>query len=513
MRKRQVWRKFALLISMLVLTALFVGLNKAEQVPFMSQETEQVPLMSKEEFEHIGEQISSDLSQILYQKGKPAAVDAASNTIYISHAITEDTVFADLQSMLAIRSDSYQLYFAPDDAFGSISKAVRDGHLFTLIALNRSQKCYVKYSVVFTILPVFRLESQAMNISALGESSYSGSMCLWTSFDEENGQYSVKDSQAVWHKRGHTTVTQPKTSWKLSVKNSLGKNQYLSLLGLGSDDDWILNAMTQDDLKLREKVSMMLWNTMHSDKAILPRMSDGEYVELIQDGQYRGLYLLQRRVDIKYLGLDNKTDILIKGRNTYSAETPEEAFEIISAPIAEDSVFALMTPFFEENEFSFLNLKNWIDMELFLRAGSMLDNISHKNTFYILRPHQDGYQLSLLPWDTDMSFGLYWEEGFRYLPDTAFSDGVFRTEFKKLLSAYPNLLSMLHDRWIALRDGVFSYENMQAVIDHCHEQILRSGALARDQAMWGVKYNGKDTYEGLLNHVDKRLVYIDASLT
>ena len=70
---------------------------------------------------------------------------------------------------------------------------------------------------------------------------------------------------------------------------------------MGSDDDWILNPMSLDDFKVKENLLMTLWNELAQENDWDVRMSTGNYCEIVMNGRYRGLYLLQRRIDRKYL--------------------------------------------------------------------------------------------------------------------------------------------------------------------------------------------------------------------
>ena len=73
---------------------------------------------------------------------------------------------------------------------------------------------------------------------------------------------------------------------------------------MGADDDWILNSLTMDDTRIREKLFMDLWNLNVEKTDYNFKMSTGEFVEVVMNGKYYGLCLLQRRLDAKYLELE-----------------------------------------------------------------------------------------------------------------------------------------------------------------------------------------------------------------
>lgn len=81
-----------------------------------------------------------------------------------------------------------------------------------------------------------------------------------------------------------------------------------SLLGMRSDDDWNLQAMYNEPLRIRSKTSNDLWrmiNTLHYQNQE-PKAINGirmKYVELFVNNEYRGLYCLGEKVDRKQLKL------------------------------------------------------------------------------------------------------------------------------------------------------------------------------------------------------------------
>ena len=118
----------------------------------------------------------------------------------------------------------------------------------------------------------------------------------------------------------------------MSLKKENGENLNVDLIGMGADGDWILNPMNLDDTKLREKSAIDLWNNYIKNPANDYAMSDAQYVEVISNGEYYGLYLLQRRVDAKYLQLDKDTDLLFKGAPTWVAYSVYDGYRVVHLP-------------------------------------------------------------------------------------------------------------------------------------------------------------------------------------
>ncbi len=122
-------------------------------------------------------------------------------------------------------------------------------------------------------------------------------------------------------------------------------------------DSWNLTTLYADDLKIRDKVSIDLWQQlMEEEDAYGTEAAFGtnmEYVEVLRDGDYLGLY----------------------------------------------GLFDDMAP-------ELLNLTNTADFWIFLQSIGGVDN-AVKNMYYAARFENGAYRLYFVPWDMDMS----WADG------------------------------------------------------------------------------------------------------
>lgn len=402
----------------------------------------------------------------------------------------------------------YRLYFLPDACFSDLAAAVADGHEFQLLVTNGSHQ-YMEYAVVFTTLPVMRIDGSPSYVNEDGREVSDGKMCLWTPLDPDLGRSSVKSSELEWHIRGISSAGLNKSPWKLSLKKNNNQNRNLSLAGLGADDDWILNPMNMDDTKLKEKLFMDLWNKMAEQTDWDLKMSSGEYVEVVMNHDYRGVYLLQRRVDEKYLSLA-KNDILLKGRQTWEMAPPQNMYEIISSPLDDVDTYALMEGLCNGEDYSIIQPDNYIDVNLFIQYASAADNSGVKNMFYALRCQDRSYTLCMIPWDTDMAFGVTWQDGFVYDYDKSIEEIFSRWELAAMQEWYPELNARSAARWNFLRGNVLSTENVLSVLQHAESQLESSGARLRDKQRWGEFYSGADTVQMLSRYAEEKLLRLDA---
>lgn len=497
MRKR---RTAIFLFFLLMFGAVLLFFKRTEARTCMD-----VPILTEKDMAGLGRYVEKNLSWDLQYNGQRAAVDAHSNTVYIAQDIREGTKAEDLLGSLRTVSPSIRLSFAPDEAFEDLAAAVEAGHAFKLIAEYGSDK-YTQYDLIFTTLPVLRLDGEAFAKNEKGKDICEGSMCLWTPQDPETGRYSVKHSDAQWHVRGGWSATLPKTPFKLDLKDKSGANGSLSMLGLGADDDWILNPMNLDDTKLKEKLFMEIWNQRAAEVPWNDRMSAGEYVEVVINQEYWGLFQLQRRIDEKLLDLEAE-DILIKSISNPNPTTAQSIYEIIFSGLSEEATFSIAERFHYGWDGNMANMDNFLDVNAFLQWSSARDNML-KNMFYILKMEEGTYRMYLLPWDTDMAWGV--AINFVYDFEASRQYVVLREEYPWMKQYHPDIDQQMAQRWFQLRENLLTMENISAVLEQEQQLLDASGALDRDEDCWGLYHEGKDTRENLHRSLEARLAWVDA---
>ena len=429
--------------------------------------------------------------------GTPVATDHESQTVYIPQAIQDDTTRDDLIGTISV-APPYSLCMMKEDVFAYLSGAVANNHAFTLLVYD--DEVYARYKVIFTTLPVFAVSSADSRTEDDQTEVFTGS---FTAFSANQGDLPIQTAYAEWHIRGNNSLLMDKKAWRLSLKNEGGDKQNLALAGLGSDDDWILNPMSRDDLKIREHFVGNLWNQMTDDRSL--SMSEGEYVELVMDGKYMGLYLLQRRVDRKYLSLD-ESDILMKGKNFTHSYTVQDALELIYSAMNEQDAYAIAEPFYTDFAPSTIDLTTYVRYELLINLCYLPDNLKFKNTFYLWQQCGDDYTLSFIPWDTNLSWGMDYRNGIMfniYLAEEA--EILHRQEY-----LYPDLDRQIALGWQELRQSLIDYESLAEQITALRTDLKQSGALLRDGEVWGNYALGADTEYLLFSFLRSRIQQLDA---
>ena len=500
--------KFILLAVILTALCLF-SLHQLhlEHKPPAAVSCLNVPVVSSEDAIGGRKLRQTDYYNQLFFEGERVGLDRNTNTIYLSQKIDAHTTLRDLQGRLELQNRFCSLVFPEDPMFDDLDTAVRDGHVFSLLILQPFSG-YSEYQVVFTTLPVIRMDGDYSHTKDDSRKVNLGDFCVWNAGAPDSSDYSTKSTRTYWNIRGGLTTDFDKKSWRLSLVDEKKKKNSVSFFGLDADDDWILNALVMDDTKLRDRFCMNLWNELADDTDHNFRMSDGGYAELVLNGEYAGLYLLQRRIDDKYLQLDTATDILMKGRPDWQAQKTGTAYEVQSSPLSEaDSCLEIENAI--SGQGNCVNLPNFIDLNLMLQFTYAIDNCNAKNMFYVLQPQDGHYLLSWVPWDMDLTFGNRTVGTPAKNHDNAVNAMISRRETTQLAQYIPDLDVRMSVRWQELRSGIYSEENLIQHLQQLQDTLSASGALQRDQVRWGLLHDSGDTPEQMLRFMTERLTFLD----
>lgn len=465
-----------------------------------------VKLISESKLEKYSSGLEIDLNEIVFQ-GESVAADVEERVIYISQSADSLWHSFALKGKLESRNPRHKLYFIKNEAMEELSDTVKKGVPLSLVILSGNTKEVI--DVVISTLPILKLDGNIVGEDEEERDILKGKVSLWAGCDPGTGNYSVKTSELTWRKRGNITAREPKNSWKLKLWEKEEKRN-LEFLGMGSDDDWILNSMVKDDTKIKEKLFMEMWNELSETTEYNLKMSTGEYVEAVINGDYMGLYLLQRRLDAKYLDLD-EDKILLKATQNW-ATTTEEAYEIVQGAEKSEEIYAFMQRIFELSDCSSINVDNLIDVNIILLLMNAVDNGGYKNMYFLLEESAEGYDITLIPWDTDVALGIVWiveADDFAYDYQRALIDYAQRRETKSVKETEPKYDEKIYLRWEELKKTNFSLENIYQKVDSIEETITFSSSMDRETERWEYKYAGEDNIDNLKNFIKERQEQMD----
>jgi hypothetical protein len=109
--------------------------------------------------------------------------------------------------------------------------------------------------------------------------------------DQSNPQFLNYDGRIDIEIRGSSSQMLPKKAYGLTTRMADNvSNNNVSLLGMPSENDWILNGLAFDPSLIRDYLSYNLARAMGN------YASRTVYVEVVINGEYKGLYVLQEKI-------------------------------------------------------------------------------------------------------------------------------------------------------------------------------------------------------------------------
>jgi hypothetical protein len=410
-----------------------------------------------------------------------------------------------------------------------------------VIAQNRSIRLvaytdteYATYQLVCTTLPLLCISTtDATDITR------ETSTMQFTLFDNRaQATQRVVSSPGEVHVRGAYTSTYPKQGYKITLLRTpgKGKREYsASLLGMRKGSDWVLYAAYNDQEKVRTVFSSRLWYDSCADDnpTGLTLGMKYEYVELLVNGQYWGLYALGFPIDEQQAELGENEFVYQKKdwlpmlqADLDNPDLWSSYFEVTqkSGSAAQD-VWAPLRQYYSylrdaqgtSTPFpSFMDWDNSLDMYLFTILVQAVDLVSENDSKNLKMIYKNvGSQSVLLyaPWDLDHTWGNYWEEPISYHFTPDFTQLMGLSPLYHLLQADDTeTKTRLAQKYATLRAGAWSEDTIMALLDEYEADIFASGAYARDRARWPDGTYLEDDSVGLdlfRAYVRERLVYMD----
>lgn len=348
------------------------------------------------------------------------------------------------------------------------------------------------------------------------------------------GTLQVDDAtfRAEIRQRGSTALRFKKKSFALRITDENGQKLDTALLGMRSDNSWILDAMVIDRARMRNRVSTDLWNDFSRPSyiaALNPNThngTQGQFVELYLNNQYWGLYCLTEKIDRKQLKLKKFKDDLTRGclyksfqyTNMYISDPEALIYDNTSSvwnawecdyPDADDGEPADWAPLVELIRWATqayntgntdgieqrIDIPVWIDYYLMIELLLGGDNINKNQYLYcydIASP--EGSKIGIAPWDLDHSWGR------DYKMDTTLATKIITTDdnvISGLIETYVDNEAQSR-RYAELRPTLFHPDNLCARFNTYFDLFRTTGADIRETQRW----DGVDNFS--LNFADEQ---------
>lgn len=329
-------------------------------------------------------------------------------------------------------------------------------------------------------------------------------------------------STGMMRLRGSTSLSFEKKSYKVEL------NDKISLLGMNSDDDWILDALYTDKSKIRNKLSSDLWNLVNNNQKINNDIN-GEFVEVFIDNQYKGLYVLKEKVDKKITGVESDgllaksvahaTDAVINEFISgdalvveFDENTKLENYEIkYYTDVSIENFVNKLSNYYKYDDFNSINdsfdISNYINYHVFIIFINGVDNIT-KNQYYSMSDNDS--KILITPWDLDLTFGI----DYCYSCDLKSIDAFHN--YYNLNWIDNNIVCNIDDetkvilkqRYWELRESVITMDTINGYLDSYKKLLVDSGAALRDSDRW-YEYDIEFEIERIREWAEKRIDFLD----
>lgn len=323
-----------------------------------------------------------------------------------------------------------------------------------------------------------------------------------------------------------------KPSFNMKLRNAdYTAQQDSALLGMRSCSSWILDAMAIDCIGMRNRVCFDIWNQFsrlpYATQFDGRNGTEGRFVEVYINNEYKGIYCLSDRINRKLLNLKkvkenpdktfqvrgalyksgtnsiadqnnpgynaDYTACVVAWHNAWELAEPDKEYACEAAWQPLQALFTSDSKNYETVKKYFF-LDNLVDYQLFVMAFSISDNWGNKNHFFSVRnitkdiddadPTEAARRKFVLtPWDLDTSLGgnhngAYSDGNYTswHVADAVKNGGFYPFGFCQSQTDYQQ---MLRNRWVELRKGALSVENVCKVMDGYRDLFLNTGAWKR----------------------------------
>ena len=472
------------------------------------------------------------------------AIPLAQNEKTPTYYLPLDTDNPDWDSITLI-SDA-ALYIVSDSTLPDKATALRTGHNYRILICGG--QFYSEARLICTGLPMLKIDLYSKadgGITASTKIERSPDSPMFFSYydpcDPITNTVVSDDCAGRIHTRGGTSAKYDKHSFKFSLYSDITCNaqKNMALCGLRDDDDWVLNAMYQEETKVRDMLAYDLWEDIgadhYGDGTILgTRM---RYVEVILGGKYWGLYGLCEPEDAKQFGLSQGKEGSVYKVSSWVVPTVNELrgailheqaqvaeVEVKYPEVTDASARDAWKPFldyveitYESSDFYFqkqignvMDEDNLADMWIFLNVIVGRDN-RWKNLYLSYRA--DNGKLVMAPWDCDISFGLNWGESgdlHLYHEPYAFYEIQTMPIFDRYIELNVNdFRTTLANRWKELRETWLTTEEILTRAHTFRTLLEDSGALNRNRKKWP-KSGDTTNLSYIEEFVNFRIPHLDA---
>jgi hypothetical protein len=447
---------------------------------------------------------------------KHFAVDESKSLIVSRIADIEDysNTSTNTEVNIKLGQKDYTFNVVPDSLVYSSSYQITD-----TISSNQ-------YTLYFTPLPI---------ISITATDSIVDEPKILASLDYSDDEQTITSNIGI-ELRGASSLSFPKKTYDLEFweDNTGDETQSFEFGEMRSDDDWILDALYNEPLRIRSYLANKLWLKIHTpyykdDESKAKAGADVMYVELFLDGKYTGVYNLSEQVDKKQLKLKSYNgDIrgeLYKGihwgASTFSAlpsfdntnriwsgyeyKYPKESEVTDWGNVYNFTDFVMNSPEsdFKSTIWDKFNKDNFSDYFLFVNLIRATDNLG-KNIYLAKYKVDEPYFYA--PWDLDGCFGTIWDGTQSNITNDILTNGFM----SRVIDVNPDsAFTHIAERWFDYRDSTFSNESLIGMVTDQYNFLKNNKLYERETLVFNNYPFSTSHFEYTTDWLEDRLKYLD----
>lgn len=400
------------------------------------------------------------------------------------------------------------------------------GQSYKVVSANNNH-----YSLYFTQLPIIHITTHK---TIVDEPRVYAHFLM----QETNGK-ATERAMGIETRGASSQITSKKKSYRIEFwENAFGlENKDIALLGMRNDNDWNLQAMPNEPLRIRSKVNFELWrkiDTLHyHDKA--HEAINGirqEYAELFLNNDYQGIYLLSERVDRKQLQLKKPKHGTVngelykgigwgKGTTTFTylanyskneiwdgfeCKYPDKNTSWLKLYGFADFVINADSTTFYGNYQSLFDIDNAVNYFLFLNLLRATDNTG-KNLF--IAKHDENTPYFYIPWDLDGAFGTIWSGERQNRTNDILINGFYeRLIFDNTENGF---VKRLKNRWNELRTDLITTDSILTSFNVQFNYLKNNGVYERESIAWGSQTVDYSNIYYTKKWLEKRIIFLDSA--
>lgn len=398
-------------------------------------------------------------------------------------------------------------------------------------------------TLVVTGLPIVNVHEDSLTSD--GQSAFASFELIDADYQAHNGVFLVNSNSSI-KLHGSSSIYYPKHSVQVSTADTSNNDLNVSLLGLRSDQNWILDAMYVDQSRMRNRLCTDIWNSFNNVPYIASQPSAfngtrGYLVEAVFNDEYQGVYCLSEKLDRKQIQANKTTGMMYKSdypgdQTAFLGIIPYDNTsddwggweftypDIGDSPAPSWSYLSDFTNFVATSTDSAfvagigtrVNLDNVVDYLIAINTFAADDNVA-KNQYFSFYSSKSNPQFFYSVWDLDGSFGRDFSGAYYQNPGFA-ALGSINNLFSRLIKLDPSgFRDKIKTRWNILKTNQLSKAAVNARILNFAKQLISTNAGTREIAKWGNITQGFDVEATYMSnwyshHYDQLDSYINNNL-